>query len=332
MPEARFRYRADSILSGKRSMAQEIKPRLLVSDSSKFTSLTKKEVKSDKKLKIGVIQDSWHGNVELQIESLTELSLLLKNLEPDLIVFQELTLNPYACFIPRASNDEWQPEELQTGRTFNFSRMIANNLKTTVVTSLYEKNHRGLGFNTAIVVNESGELLSKTRKKHLPRTEGYFENTYFEEGDDGFPLAEIKGTSVATPTCWDQWFPELARIYGLKGAELIVYPTAIGSEPDFPNFHTKNIWQQVMISHAITNGVFVAAANRIGDEGPLTFYGSSFIADPYGRVLVEAEETSRSALFAEVDISQCKDWIDLFPFYKTRRPDIYESLIRKREE
>lgn len=313
-------------------MTPELQPHLLVADSSKFTSLSRKEDKSDKKLKIAVIQDSWHGSAELQIESLTELSFLLKDLEPDLVVFQELTLNPYACFVPRDNNEGWQPEELQTGITFNFSRNIANNLETTVVTSLYEKNHQGLGFNTAIVVNKNGELLSKTRKKHLPRTEGYFENTYFDEGDDGFPLADIQGTAVATPTCWDQWFPELARIYGLKGAELIVYPTAIGSEPDFPNFHTKNIWQQVMISHSISNGVFVAAANRIGTEGPLTFYGSSFIADPYGRVLVEADESSRAALFAEVDINQCKDWIDLFPFYKTRRPDIYESLIKKREE
>ncbi len=313
-------------------MSRRTEPRLLVAESSEFTSLSKKQVQPDKKLKIGVIQDSWHGNSEAQIESLRELSHLLRDLAPDLVVFQELTLNPYACFIPRTDNNEWQPEDLQTGKTFSFSRDIANYLKTTVVTSLYEKSNRGLGFNTAIVVNEEGELLSKTRKKHLPRTEGYFENTYFDEGDDGFPLTDVKGASVATPTCWDQWFPELARIYGLQGAELIVYPTAIGSEPDFPNFHTKNIWQQVMISHAITNGLFVAAANRIGAEGPLTFYGSSFIADPYGRVLIEADEGGRAALFAEVDLNQCKDWIDLFPFYKTRRPDIYGSLIKKREE
>lgn len=313
-------------------MNQDNEPRLLIADSSKFISLSKKEVKPDKKLKIGVIQDFWHGDVESQIDSLTELSFLLRDLEPDLVVFQELTLNPYACFIPRESNVEWQPEELSTGKTFNFSRQIAKDLKTKVVTSLYEKSPQGLGFNTAISVSENGELLSKTRKKHLPRTEGYFENTYFDEGDDDFSLVHIKKTKVATPTCWDQWFPELARIYGLQGAELIVYPTAIGSEPDFPNFHTKSIWQQVMVSHAITNGLFVAAANRIGTEGPLTFYGSSFIADPYGRVLVEADEVSRTALFAEIDINQCKDWIDLFPFYKTRRPDIYKSLTQEREE
>ena len=128
------------------------------------------------------------------------------------------------------------------------------------------------------------------------------------------------------PTCWDEWFPEVARLYALGGADLVVYPTAIGSEPDHPDFDTQPLWHKVIVGHAIANGLFVVVPNRTGREGNLTFYGSSFIADPYGRVLAEAPRDAEAVLVAELDLDQRRDWLTLFPFLQTRRPDTYGAL------
>lgn len=246
---------------------------------------------------------------------------ILNPLKPDLVVFQELTLNPYACTIPRTENTTWEPEDLINGETFNFGKDIAKNLRTNVVMSLYEKPDEldpqdAIGFNTAITISSSGDLLMRTRKTHLPVTAGYYEDTYFSHGEDGTPITKIKDLNLGTPTCWDQWFPELARSYALSGADLLTYPTAIGSEPDHPNFDTKDIWQTSMRAHGIANGLFVAAPNRIGVENGIKFYGSSFISDPYGRVLVQADSEARSILISDLDLDQRRDWLELFPFLK----------------
>ena len=137
---------------------------------------------------------------------------------------------------------------------------------------------------------------------------------------------------LGCPTCWDQWFPELARAYSLEGAEVLIYPTAIGSEPDHPGFDTEPLWQQVIVANGIANGTFMVAINRIGVEGPLTFYGSSFISDPYGRILVQAPRDEPAVLVADLDLDQRRDWLELFPFLRTRRPDAYGSLTAGAQE
>ena len=182
--------------------------------------------------------------------------------------------------------------------------------------------------------------MSRTRKLHIPVTAGYYEDRYFRPGPahgDGepFPLTTLAlGTDAGTaaigcPTCWDQWFPELARAYSLRGAEVLVYPTAIGSEPDHPGFDTQPLWQQVIVGNGVANGTFMVAINRIGVEAPLTFYGSSFVSDPYGRVLVQAPRDRPAVLVADLDLDQRRDWLELFPFLRTRRPDAYDVLIRR---
>ena len=120
--------------------------------------------------------------------------------------------------------------------------------------------------------------------------------------------------NIGLPTCWDEWFPEVARSYGLRGADILSYPTAIGSEPDHPNFNTRPLWQKVITGHAIANGLFIAVPNRTGTEGLISFYGGSFIVDPFGRMLVEAPEDEEVAMVAEIDIAQRQDWLQLFPF------------------
>jgi N-carbamoylputrescine amidase len=137
---------------------------------------------------------------------------------------------------------------------------------------------------------------------------------------------KIKDALVGSPTCWDQWFPELAREYGLINTDLLCYPTAIGSEPDHPDFDTEPLWRQMMLAHGIANGLFVAAVNRTGQEDGIDFYGSSFISDPYGRILARAGKSDSAVLVADLDLDQKRDWLTLFPFFKTRRPSVYKNI------
>jgi N-carbamoylputrescine amidase len=178
-------------------------------------------------------------------------------------------------------------------------------------------------------VGPSGDVVAKTRKLHIPVTAGYYEDKYFRPGDDsvGYPVVSLGEARFGFPTCWDQWFPELARAYSLGGAEVIVYPTAIGSEPDHPEFDTQPLWERVITGNGIANGTFMVAINRIGEEPPLTFYGSSFISDPYGRVLAQAPRDEPAVLVADLDLDQRRDWLELFPFLRTRRPETYAALL-----
>ena len=183
-----------------------------------------------------------------------------------------------------------------------------------------------------MLVAPNGDIAAQTRKLHIPVTEGYFEDCYFAQGpsDNPYPVHRIAMDSadvnLGLPTCWDEWFPEVARNYGLLGADLLCYPTAIGSEPDHPEFNTRPLWQSVIVGHAIANGLFIAVPNRTGMEGLIRFYGGSFIADPFGRILVEAPENEEVALVAEIDLTHRQDWLQLFPFFATRRPDTYAKL------
>jgi len=160
---------------------------------------------------------------------------------------------------------------------------------------------------------------------HIPCFTGYHEDRYFEPGDSGFPVVEVAGANFAFPTCWDQWFPELARAYSLRGAEVIVYPTAIGSEPELPGFDTQPLWEQTIRANGLANATFMIAVNRTGSEPPLRFYGSSFISDPYGRLLVQAPRDRDAVLVAELDLDQRRDWLE-FGLLSTRRPEQYRPL------
>jgi N-carbamoylputrescine amidase len=176
----------------------------------------------------------------------------------------------------------------------------------------------------------NGTLASRTRKLHIPVTAGYYEDRYFAPGPagpDAFGTLAIGGAEFGFPTCWDQWFPELARAYSLAGATVLVYPTAIGSEPDHPDFDTEPLWEKVIIANGIANATFMVAVNRTGSEDAINFYGSSFISDPYGRKLVQAPRDEPAVLVADLDLDQRRDWLELFPFLTTRRPDAYTTLV-----
>lgn len=279
--------------------------------------------------RIGAVQKAWDVDPAVHRAGLAEGIALAAGKGAQLVCLQELTLSPYFAIHPedRESRERYI-EDLPGGPTSEFAIEAARESGVFVHASLYERvEGEELGFNTAICASPQGEIVARTRKLHIPVTAGYHEDRYFRPGDSGFPVIELGQARFGFPTCWDQWFPELARAYSLAGAEVIVYPTAIGSEPDHPGFDTEPLWRQVIVGNGIANGTFMVAVNRIGTEGPLTFYGSSFVSDPYGRILVEAPRDRPAVLVADLDLDQRRDWLELFPFLDTRRPDTYGPLL-----
>jgi N-carbamoylputrescine amidase len=281
--------------------------------------------------RVAAVQHRWHADPDEHAEALEGGVRVAAAEGAKLVCLQELTLSRYfAVSAAGPEADGVSPEELPGGPTHRFAAGLAGRHDLHVHASLYERaQDAGLGFNTAIVVAPDGTIVARTRKLHIPVTAGYHEDRYFRPGPadvEPFPVVGLGEARFGFPTCWDQWFPELARAYSLGGADALVYPTAIGSEPDHPEFDTEPLWEKVIIGNGIANGVFMIAVNRIGEEPPLTFYGSSFISDPYGRKLVQAPRSKPAVLVADLDLDQRHDWLELFPFLSTRRPDAYGRL------
>ncbi|MET1087322.1 MAG: nitrilase-related carbon-nitrogen hydrolase [Arthrobacter sp.] len=297
-------------------------------------------------LRVGVVQHRWLPDSAAVQAELDEGISRAARLGATVVFLPELTLSRYPADT-RPHNDPAEgpirtrpsdiAEDLLTGPTFRFAAEAARRHGVSVHASLYQRaedpdgTDDGLGLNTAVLVSPAGELLARTHKLHIPVTAGYYEDKFFRQGPpaDAYEVhapAELGGARLGMPTCWDEWFPEVARMYSLGGAEIVVYPTAIGSEPDHPDFDTQPLWQQVIVGNGIANGLFMIAPNRWGSEGALNFYGSSFISDPYGRVLAQAPRDESAVLVADLDLDQRKDWLTLFPFLATRRPDTYSRL------
>ncbi|MCW2988392.1 MAG: Nitrilase/cyanide hydratase and apolipoprotein N-acyltransferase [Solirubrobacterales bacterium] len=285
-----------------------------------------------KPFRIAAVQQSWHRDPDEHEAALAAGIRLAVAEGAQLVCLQELTLSRYFATDPAGPEAVGaMPEELPGGRTHRFAARLAVETGVHIHASLYERADAGdgLGFNTAIVVAPDGELVARTRKLHIPVTAGYYEDRYFRPGPagpDSFPVLALGEANLGLPTCWDQWFPELARAYSLAGAEVLVYPSAIGSEPDHPGFDTEPLWQRVIVANGIANGTFMVAINRTGEEPSLSFYGSSFISDPYGRVLAQAPRDEPAVLVADLDLDQRRDWLELFPLLTTRRPDAYSGL------
>jgi N-carbamoylputrescine amidase len=214
------------------------------------------------------------------------------------------------------------------GPTFELLRGLAARHHLVLVGSLYERAMEGLYYNTAMVFDETGALAGKARKMHIPDGPQYCEKYYFTPGDTGYPVFPTCAGALAVPTCWDQWFPEVARIVALEGAQCIVYPTAIGSEPEHPGLSTRDAWETVIRSHAIANGVFTAAVNRVGVEDAMTFYGGSFVADPLGRVLARAD-ADEALVVADLDLDLIRRTRQMLQMLRDRRPDTYGRLLSR---
>jgi N-carbamoylputrescine amidase len=284
-------------------------------------------------VKVAAVQISHNVDSAAQIAKVIEAIEIAVNAGAQIIFLPELTLSRYPADTLPTGIPSRDAEQLESGPTFSLISEQAKKYGVVIHASLYQEAGLtdGRGLNTAIVVGSNGELLGSTPKLHIPVTEGYFEDKYFAPGPDNnpYPVFEmdlVGKPKLGLPTCWDEWFPEVARAYALAGADILCYPTAIGSEPDHPEFDTEPLWRQVIIGHAIANGLFIVVPNRWGNEGLLDFYGSSFIVDPYGRILAQAGRSGDEVLVAELDLDQRRDWLELFPFFATRRPDTYGSI------
>ena len=301
-------------------------------------------------IKVGAVQQAWHPNLDEHQAALAAGIEAAVEHGAQIVFLQELTMSRYFAVDPPGTDAaDAQPEDLLTGPTFRFAAAMAYEHGVPVHASLFEKvsdaelargggDPASAGFNTAILVAPDGSLLQRTRKMHIPASAGYREDLWFrqspatEADGGGFPVKQLELDGVTArfglPTCWDQWFPELARAYSLADADVLAYPTAIGSEPSHPGFDTQQLWERTIVANGISSGLFMVAINRIGNEGDITFYGTSFISDPYGRILCQAPRDEAAVLVAELDLNQRRDWLDLFPFLTTRRPDAYGPLSR----
>ena len=277
---------------------------------------------SENKLKIGLVQEQWYDDPIVHQKHLAAGIYNAAQQGAELVCLQELTLSPYFC--TRADVDgSLYMEDIHTGPTAQFVSQQAKKANVCITASLFEK----AGYNTAVAFDNTGKLIAITRKQHIPSGEKYHEDHYFKPGDSNYPIHDVAGHQLGLPTCYDQWFPELSRIYGLKGAEVIVYPTAIGGEPTAPGFDSQPMWQKVMVAQGIMSNTFIVAINRIGCEDGLEFYGSSFISNPMGEILAQAPRNEPAILVATLDFSQRALWGRLFPFAQQRQPGTYLELV-----
>ncbi len=274
------------------------------------------------KLTVGLVQERWYADAEEHQQRLASGIYTAASRGASLVCLQELTLSPYFCTRRDVDSSRFM-EDLETGATAQFVSRCAREANVAIIASLFEQ----AGYNTAVAYDASGQLIATTRKQHIPSGEKYHEDHYFKAGDSNYPVHSIVGHRFGLPTCYDQWFPELSRIYGLKNAEVLVYPTAIGAEPTAPGFDSQPMWQKVMIAQGIMANHFVVAVNRIGCEDDLEFYGSSFISNPFGEIIVQAPRHEPAVLVAELDFSQRATWGRLFPFAQQRQPATYQDLV-----
>ncbi len=212
---------------------------------------------------------------------------------------------------------------------------IAKSGGINLVASLFERRDAGLYHNTSVCIDDTGTLVNRYRKMHIPDDPGFYEKFYFTPGDPqnpGYQATQLGDVNVGTLICWDQWYPEAARLTALRGAQLLEYPTAIGywkGEPPEEGTRQRDAWITMQRSHAIANGCFVAAINRIGAEGDITFWGSSFIADPGGTIIAQASEDQEEILIADIDIKQIETVRRMWPFFRDRRIDTFGDLQQR---
>jgi N-carbamoylputrescine amidase len=243
----------------------------------------------------------------------------------DIVQPPELFEGPYFCRDERA---EWFAEArtVEEDEAVARMRVVARELGVVVPVSFFERAGQAY-YNSLAVIDADGQLLGVYRKSHIPDGPGYEEKFYFRPGDTGFRVWRTRRATIGVGVCWDQWFPESARAMMLQGAEVLFYPTAIGSEPHDPDLDTRDPWQRAMIGHAVSNVVPVVASNRIGDEGGQVFYGSSFIADSRGDKVVELGRADEGVITAAFDLDHIAKARASWGFFRDRRPELYDVLL-----
>lgn len=271
----------------------------------------------------GTLEGSKQRNVDLCCDMIREAA----SKGAKLIVTQELFASAYFC--QREDEASFALAEPIPGPTSQRLCALAKELKVAISASLFERRAPGIYHNTSIMIDPAGAIVDRYRKMHIPDDPRFYEKYYFTPGDLGFRTQEIAGATTGMLVCWDQWFPEAARLTAMRGAQVLLYPTAIGWQPEQArkeNEAMREAWRTIQRSHAIANGVFVCAVNRVGVEDDITFWGSSFIADPLGRVIAEGPRDKPAVLIGELDLSLIEQTRQGWPFLRDRRIDAYEGL------
>jgi N-carbamoylputrescine amidase len=242
-----------------------------------------------------------------------------------IILPSELFEGHYFC---QQEREDWflRAHPVQDHPTLNYFQALADELGVVIPVSFFEKAGPAF-YNSVAVVDSDGAILGVYRKSHIPDGPGYEEKYYFRPGDTGFRVWKTRVGTIGVGICWDQWFPECARAMALMGAEILFYPTAIGTEPQDLDLDTKDPWQRVMVGHAVANAIPVVVANRIGTEGDLTFYGHSFIANHRGDTVAELAQPVDGLLSATFDLDAIAQYRAGFGFFRDRRPDLYRILL-----
>ena len=247
-----------------------------------------------------------------------------------IVCLQELFRSQYFC---QTENIElFSLAETIPGPTTESLSRVARQKKVVIIASLFEKRAAGVYHNTAVILNADGKISGKYRKMHIPDDPLYYEKFYFTPGDLGFNTHDTAFGKVGTLVCWDQWFPEAARLTALSGAQFLFYPTAIGWLPDEKeemNQAQHSAWETMQRAHAIANGVYVVAVNRVGHEGKLNFWGQSFVADPFGRIIAKASADKEEVLVVACDLDKIEETRQNWPFLRDRRIDAYDGLSQR---
>jgi N-carbamoylputrescine amidase len=243
------------------------------------------------------------------------------------VCLQELFRSQYFCQKEDAAL--FALAESIPGPTTEALAKVARKHKVVIVASLFERRTAGLYHNTAVLIERDGSIAGMYRKMHIPDDPLYYEKFYFTPGDLGFRTHDTSAGKCGVLVCWDQWFPEGARLTALSGAQVLFYPTAIGwlaGEQEEMNLAQHQAWETIQRAHAIANGVYVVAVNRVGQEGQLTFWGQSFVADPFGRIVAKASSDREETPIVELDLKKIEETRQNWPFLRDRRIDMYEGL------
>ncbi len=279
---------------------------------------------------IAAIQSACQPDTQANLAHAIEQVRLAASRGAQIICLQELFTSQYFC--QSEDHRHFQLAEPIPGPVTQTLAEVARQLQTVIVAGLFEKRAAGLFHNSAVILDADGSLAGHYRKMHIPDDPYYYEKFYFTPGDLGFQATPTRYGNIGVCICWDQWFPEAARLTTMHGAEILVYPTAIGWLDDDREQYgesQQNAWQTMMHSHAIANGVFVVAPNRAGREQNIQFWGSSFICDPYGRTIAQAQPEQADMILADCDLTQIETARTHWPFLRDRRIDAYQGLLRR---
>jgi N-carbamoylputrescine amidase len=289
--------------------------------------MTARRSKNNENVTLGLIQMSCSRAPEANLEKVLPRIELAASKGAQIVCLQELFRSQYFCQSEDQRN--FRLAETIPGPSTEALGGLAREREIVIVASVFEKRSAGLYHNTAVVIDADGTIAGKYRKMHIPDDPLYYEKFYFTPGDLGFPSFQTRYAKVGALVCWDQWFPEGARLASLAGAQILFYPTAIGWIPNEPRavaLNQRSAWELIQRAHAVANGVYVASVNRVGREGKIKFWGSSFVAGPLGEVLAHASPEREEILIARCDLRKIDETRQSWPFLRDRRIDAYQPL------